>query len=155
LSYCHSQTRNIIKKILLDFSFLNRYFYVHYHKLYRKYRCPRDVQTLKQQVYYYTKIFPGSLLLAQVGCYYESYNKQAEQLSAATGYQIRKNHRRFWKTCGFHQRFLERVIQKLEADKISYVVIIQSGKYLNATMERVPQFMVKFNNEIIGKEAHS
>lgn len=144
-----------IKKILLDFSFLNRYFYVHYHKLYRKYRCPRYVHTLKQQVSYYTKIFPGSLLLVQVGCYYESYNKQAEQLSAATGYQIRKSHRRFWRACGFHQRFLDRVCKKLETNKISYVVIVQSGKYLNATMERVPQFMVKFTNKKLAKEAHS
>lgn len=134
----HAQTRNIIKKILLDFSFLNRYFYVHYHKLYRKYRCPGYVQTLKQQVSYYNKIFPGSLLLVQVGCYYESYNQQAEQLSAATGYQIRKKHRRFWKGCGFHQRFLERVCQKLEDQKISYVIIQQTGKYLQRTMERVP-----------------
>lgn len=151
----HAQTRNIINKILLDFSFLNHYFYVHYQRLIRKYRCPRDVQTLKQQVSYYNKIFPGSVLLVQVGCYYESYNKQAEKLSEATGYQIRTNYRRFWKACGFHQRFLERVCRKLESKKISYVVIVQSGKYLNATMERVPQFMVEFKKENPEKEAQS
>lgn len=113
------------------------------------------MQTLKQQVSYYTKRFPGSLLLVLLGCYYKSYDQQAEQLSAATGYQIKNHQRRFWKTCGFHQRFLERVCQKLEANQISYVVIVQSGKYLNATMEPVPRIMVKFKKQAIEKEAQS
>jgi len=90
-----------------------------------------------------------------VGCYYEAYGKQAEQFSAVMGYQIKKRWRGFGKACGFHQRFLEKVCHKLEANKISFVIIVQSGKHSYATMERVPQFMVKFNNEIIGKEAHS
>lgn len=145
----HAQTRNLIKKILLDFPFLNHYFYPSYHKLTRKYRCPSYVQTLKQQVYYYTKLFPGSLLLVQVGCYYEAYNQQAEQLRAATGYQIRKNQRRFWKTCGFHQRFLERVCQKLEEQKISYAIIHQTGRYLYQTMERVPTAQIAFTNQTV------
>jgi RNA-directed DNA polymerase len=141
----HAQTRNLITKIFIDFSFLNHYFYLHYQKLIRKYRCPRYVQKLKQQVNYYNKIFPNSLLLFQVGCYFETYNKQAEQFSDVTGYQIKKRWRGFGKACGFHQRFLEKVCDKIESNKISYVVIIQTGKYLSQTMERVPQFKVEFN----------
>jgi DNA mismatch repair ATPase MutS len=96
-----------------------------------------------------------SLLLFQVGCYYEVFGKQAEQFSALTGYQLKKKWRGFGKACGFHQRFMEKVIQKIEAKRLSYAVIQQTGKYLHYTMQRVPQFMVEFKNEIIEKEPHS
>ena len=146
MSYNYAHTRNIITKIFVDFSFLNHYFYLHFQKIVRKYKCPRYVQTLKQQVQFYVKIFPGSLLLFQVGCYYELYGSQAEQFSAIAGYQLKKKWRGFGKACGFHQRFLEKAIQKIEDQKKSYVIINQTGKYLRNTMERVPQQKVQFTN---------
>jgi RNA-directed DNA polymerase len=151
----HAQTRNIIKKILLDFSFLNHYFYLHYQRLIRKYRCPRYVQTLKQQFHYYNKIFPNSLLLFQVGCYYEAYGKSAEQFSAVTGYQLKKKWRGFGKACGFHQRFLEKVCHKIEEQKISYVIIQQTGKYLQRTMERVPYKQILFLDAVKMEKGNS
>lgn len=140
----HAQTRNVISKLFIDFSFLNEYFYLRYNKLVRKYMHPKNIKSLKQQVNYFTKLFVDHVILFQVGCYFECYGKSAQKLSLILNYQLKKEWRKFKTACGFHQRLLNKVCLKLDEYRISYVIIVQTGKYLHSTMERVPQMKVQF-----------
>lgn len=143
----HAQTRKIIIKIFAKFSFVNHYFFLYFRRAIRKYKHPRWIHDLKQQVGHFSKIFPDDLVLFQVGCYYETYNKTAEQLASVMNYQIRSKWRGFHKACGFHQRFLARVCCKLDAHKISYAIINQTGKHWHHTMKREPWIRVEFKKD--------
>lgn len=144
----HARTRKIIIKIFTKFSFVNEYFFLYFRRVVRKYKHPRWIHDLKQQVRHFSKLFSDDLVLFQVGCYYETYNKTAEQFASLMNYQIRSKWRGFNKACGFHQRFLERVCHKLDERKVNYVIIKQNGKYINQTMKRVPFVRVQFKKEV-------
>jgi len=143
----HARMRKMIIKIFKKFSFLNQYFYLYFRRVNRKYKSPNDFYNLKHQVRYFNKLYSGHLLLFQVGCYYEAYSKAAEHLASLMNYQIKNKWRGFNQACGFHQRFLKRVCLKLEEQKVTYVIINQTGKYLTGTMERIPYLRVEFNNK--------
>lgn len=140
----HARTKRIIMKLQVDYSFLNDYFYWDDHKLIRKYKPPKSIKNLRDQYRYFIKLFQNSLLLFQVGCYYESYGNYAEQINCLLGYKIKNNWRGFQLACGFHQRLLSKVCDDLEKQSVGYVIFRQTGKYLNSTMERVPFMRVEF-----------
>ncbi len=142
----HAATRRLILKLYARYPFLHEYFQLYVRKVGRKYRYARRLKNLKQQVHYFTRIFKKNLILFQVGCYYEGYGAAAEQLHALTGYQVKLNWRKFEKVCGFHQRLLNKVCQTLESQKVSYLIMKQTGRYLKFTMERVPFRRVVFQN---------
>jgi hypothetical protein len=142
----HAATRRLILKLYARYPFLHEYFRLYLRKVGRKYRYAKGMQHLKQQVHYFTRIFKKNLILFQVGCYYECYGAAAEQLHTLTGYQVKLNWRKFEKVCGFHQRLLTTVCQKLESQKVNYLIIKQTGRYLKFTMERVPYRRVVFQN---------
>ena len=144
----HASMKKMIIKIFKNFSFLNQYFYLYFKRVTRKYKSPTDFYNLKHQVQYFSKIFSEHLLLFQVGCYYEAYSNAAKQLASIMSYQVKRKWRGFNQACGFHQRLLERVYHKLDEQKVNYVIIKQTGKFLNQIMERVPFLMVEFKKEV-------
>ena len=142
----HAQTRKMVQQLFIDFSFLNEYFYLNQYRLIRKYRPTKYVKRFRHQVVFYTKLFPDTVVLFQVGCYFEAYGLAARKLSATLKYQLRRKGRGFSPACGFHQRFLNKVCCQLEANKVNYVIIRQTGRLLSFTRERLPQVRVQFVN---------
>ncbi|MBD3338829.1 MAG: hypothetical protein GF353_06965 [Candidatus Lokiarchaeota archaeon] len=143
----HAQTYKVVLKILNEFDYLHQFYRTEMHKITRKFSCPKSLKRLKQQVRYYSEQFRNYLILFQVGCYYESYQNSAKQLMKITGYKEKKNWRGFSSAVGFHQRFLPKVCKKLDDNKVSYVIVRQTGKHLHNTMERLPFLKVQFKNE--------
>jgi len=139
----HAHTRNVIKKVCQDFSFLREYYILTYRKLIRKYDYPKAFKNIRQQIHYFSSRFRDQIVIFQIGCYYETYGQSAERLSQLLNYKLRKGWRGMNRACGFHQRFLNSVCCKLETDGISFVVIKQTGKYLKNIMERFPSFRVE------------
>ena len=140
-----AQTHNAVQKIFRQYDFVNHYFYRQRGKIIRKYRPGKHVQSLKSQIVYFNRVFPKAACLIQIGCYYEAYGRSAIMLHRALNYQLKPNWRNFTYACGFHQRLLERVCQKLAEKKVNYVVIRQTGNYLQRTMERLPSVQVEFS----------
>ncbi len=140
----HARAKKVILKMYQDFPFLKEYFTLYFHKIKRKYKVPKAIIRLNQQVGYFQKIYKNSLVILQIGCYFEAFGKGAAQLSALTGYQIKPFRHGVERCCGFHQRFLSKVGAKLEANGINYVIIRQTGKYLHSAMERLPHKRVEF-----------
>jgi hypothetical protein len=110
----------------------------------RKSKVPKSVATLKQQVRYFHKIFKLALVLMQIGCYFKCFGDATQQLSTLMGYQLKPVWRGLNQACGFHQRFLPKVAATLNAKQLPYVIVRQTGKYLRATLERLPQVRVEF-----------
>ncbi len=139
----HAQTRNVVREIYQQFPFLQHYFQPGMRRVIRKYRPGKHIQSLKAQVNFFTRIFSQSIVLIEIGCYYEAFGPSAQKLHALLGYRRKAGWRNFSCASGFHRRLLPRVCQQLDKIAMNYTVIRQTGKYLTATMERLPVLQVQ------------
>jgi hypothetical protein len=143
----HAKTRKVVLNIIRQYPFVKEYFIFEMDKLIRKFKYKKQFRNLRQQVKHFSMIFADYLVIFQIGCYYEAFNQSAQKLCGCTGYKLRKKWRGFNTACGFHQRFLTKVQNRLYESKIDYVIIKQTGNYLYSVMERVPEYRICFNSE--------
>lgn len=105
---------------------------------------PKCRQYLAKQARFYTGLFYPAIVLIQVGCYYECYNRSAEALSKLLGYRLREKWRGLKVACGFHQRYLDKVCLQLETRRVSYAIVKQTERLAGYSKERVPHLLVQF-----------
>ena len=142
----YAKTYRIISHIFNSFSFLHEYFELTgtQKKVVRKYELAKTIRFFRQQVSYYSKRYANTLLLFQIGCYYETYGRGAKKMHSVLNYQLKRKWRGFAVACGFHRKYLGKVVKVLEENGISYMILKQTGKYLSNTRERIPVKRVEF-----------
>jgi len=140
----HAQTTRLRESLFGQNAFLTHYFYLSSSKVIPTYNASKSTETLRQQALFFARRFAKSVVLLQIGCYYEAFEDSAKHLSECTGYKLKRDWRSFQFACGFHKRLLPKACEKLESHKISYVIICQTGKEMVAAMERAPYKWVDF-----------
>ena len=74
------------------------------------------------------QVHPESILLVKVGTFYHTYGRDAYIISYLFGYQIKKVEANM-DTCGFPKSAINKIIKKLEDEKISYITLNRSLNY--------------------------
>ena len=140
----HAQTYSLIQKIYRQYPFLHYYFSLSSRKQVLRDRQLGKVRLLQQQIRWLHRAYQNSLCIIQVGCYYECFHNHAVRLSALTGFEVKKNWRGLSCGCGFPERLLKKVLDRLQRDSVSYIVVRQTGRELYNTRERLPYLSVRY-----------
>ena len=74
------------------------------------------------------QVHPESILLVKIGTFYHTYGRDAYIMSYLFDYQIKKVEANY-DTCGFPKSTINRVLKKLEDEKISYMLLNRSQNY--------------------------
>ena len=74
------------------------------------------------------QVHPESILLVKVGTFYHTYGRDAYIISYLFGYQIKKVESNV-DTCGFPKSAINKILKKLEDEKISYITLNRSLNY--------------------------
>ncbi len=148
----HAQTRRCLKKLWRNFSFLSKFFIVSSDKLTRIDKPLQNKITLKQQVRWLERQFASHLCLIEVGCYFEAYDRSAQQLAQALGLKLQPRWRGFAYGCGFPRRFLPKILAQLKKQRAPVVVVRETGRELYKTKERSIYLILEYPQEEDGQE---
>ncbi len=140
----HAHARRCEARLWKEFSFLRRFFALSSRRLVRRDRPLRRVLRLRQQVRWLQRHFKGSLCLIQIGCYYETFDHDAVRLAQSAGLKLQQNWRGFAQGCGFHRRWLPRILARLKQQRVPLVLVAETGRELYQTKERLPQLMWEY-----------
>jgi hypothetical protein len=140
----HGNSRNCIRNIFKEFSFLTFFYRVSFRKIVRFDRPLRKKYTLRKQIHWCSFRFSRYLCLFEVGCYFEAFDTDARILAEITGYGMKKNWRCKRYACGFPRSLLNSVLNELKRFGIPVAVFRQTGKELLKTMERLPYLILDY-----------
>jgi RNA-directed DNA polymerase len=138
----HAQARQCEKRLWNDFSFINDFFTLSTHKIIPFYKPLYRIRSLKKQVRWLHRHFPGYICLIEVGCYFETFDRSALKLNKATRLALLEKWRGFSWGCGFPLRRLKKVMGQL-IDKSLPVVIVRQGERRVGTIRiRLPYLTI-------------
>jgi RNA-directed DNA polymerase len=126
-------------------SFLKQYyeFDPEKQKLARKYKYPKGFRKARQQYCHYRWMFPGDVLLFQVGRFFEFYHEadwKTAQILSLTEMKENKRGARY----GFPVTLLNRYFRLLLHEKHSVTVIPEREQYWTRIKERLPRYRFEY-----------
>lgn len=131
-----ADTYRLREKLLDRFAWLNHLFQREDGKLKRIDEPPAKLSSLRQQYRFFLRRFPGSLLLFQVGRFYEFYDDQAESAMRLFGLKMIEARRGFQIRCGFPINFKERYLRRLLELGSSVHIVGEEESWLSGVKKR-------------------
>jgi hypothetical protein len=129
-----------LKKRLLDrFSWLGYLFHQKEEKLKMLDEVPARLHRLKGQYRFFLGKCRGSILLFQVGRFYELYDKQAEIAQEALGLKKMAVTRGFQTRCGFPVRFKQRYLRRLLRSGFPVHIVEEVGWFHHLKKRRLAE----------------
>ncbi len=111
---------------------------------------PQIWRNIAEQYGYYRHIFPATVLLFQVGAYFEFYDTPAVLVLELLQLQpLAANHRRA--LYGFPLRLEDYYCRRLLTAGFTLVVIKQSGIIIQRLHQRLPQYKLIYNHQGVNK----
>ncbi len=133
-----------LNRIWLSNPFLEMYFRFEGGKVTDRFRALRRGRlTLRRQVQLLHRLFLDEVCIIQVGCFFEIFGKKVIELSQALRLQPLSDWRGWSHACGFHQRLLGAMVVKLVSQRISVIVVRQTGKESAFAKERLPTLLIQ------------
>lgn len=74
------------------------------------------------------EVHPESVILVKIGTFYHQYGRDAYIISYLFGYQIKSVEKNL-SNCGFPKAALNKIMKKLEDNKINYITVNKSENY--------------------------
>lgn len=123
----HANTFKLVMSVFMNYPWLNEYFFHGNGKPVERYRHKRVFRTLKQQIFFFMIRLKDTLVLFQVGKFFEMYDNDALVAGKALGFRVAVNIRGMKHSAGFPLKHKDRIVRKLIDHGYDIAVICQTG----------------------------
>jgi hypothetical protein len=133
----HADCYRLVQGLWQEFQFLGQYFHRHDDGIVRKDKVPVDVRGVAHQYRYYRHLFPGDVILFQVGRFMEFYQPGDAEVAQRLGLAPMQKNRRGARW-GMPLGHSGKAIRRLLKEGRSVVLVRESEQNLEWVRERVP-----------------